>query len=494
MGTGSLHPLRSALRAAALSGALLACSAAAGAAQDAAAGQAVYDRACAACHAGGSNAPTRDALRQLGPEAIITALTTGKMRDQGATLSEAERRAVAEFLAERAIGPATAPAAARCAASPPVTDPAIGPSWNGWGNGPANTRFARAGGLSAADLPRLKLQWAFGYAGVSAARAQPTLAGGRLFVASENGEVHALDPRTGCTHWTFKAQAGVRTALLVAPYRAPAGAGFAVYFGDVRAVAYAVDAATGQQVWAQKVDDHQAAGITGALAYHDGRVFVPIQGLNEEGYANRPGYECCTFRGAVIALDAGTGELVWKTYMVDQPRPRGKTKDGIQAWGPAGGGIWAAPTVDERRGLVYVATGNGYADPPQPLTDAIVALDARTGQIRWSHQMTPNDNWAMGCGPKNPDNPRCPEVLGPDYDFSASPRLSRPAVAICSSCRRSPASSGPSIPIGTAPSCGSSGSGRAAGSAGSGVRPWTTGMPTWECPICCPRTLAACAP
>jgi polyvinyl alcohol dehydrogenase (cytochrome) len=88
--------------------------------------------------------------------------------------------------------------------------------WNGWGNDISNTRYAKDGGLTAADLPKLKLKWAFGYADINAARAQPAFAGGRLFVASENVEVHALDPKTGCIHWMYKALAGVRTALSMA--------------------------------------------------------------------------------------------------------------------------------------------------------------------------------------------------------------------------------------------------------------------------------------
>lgn len=388
-------------------------------------GAATYERACAACHAGGSGAPTRDVLRAMSPEAILNALVNGKMQLQGSSLSDAERRAVAEFLAGRPLGTTTetVAAAAKCTSSPPMTDLSSGPAWNGWGNGVTNTRYARSGGLTAADLPKLKLKWAFGYAGVSAARAQPTLAGGRLFVASENGELHALDPKTGCIHWTYKAAAGVRTAPMVASYTRAAGSGYAVYFGDSRANAYAVDAATGELIWMRKVDDHAAAAITGSLTVYDGRVFVPVQGLNEEGQGGRGNYPCCTFRGSLVALDANTGALLWKTYTVDEPKPRAKNKDGVQMWGPAGGGIWAAPTVDARRGRLYVATGNGYADPPQPMTNAVIAMDIQTGKVIWVRQTVPNDQWTMGCKPQNPDNPACPATLGPDYDFSASPAL-----------------------------------------------------------------------
>ena len=179
-------------------------------------GQATYDRACASCHSeADTGAPTRNALRAMTPEAILNALVNGKMQQQGSALSDADRRAVSEFLAARPLGATPAStAASKCATSPAMTDPSRGASWNGWGNGTTNARYAKDGGVTAADLPKLKLKWAFGYANINAARAQPAYAGGRLFVASENAEVHALDPKTGCTHWTFVANGGIRSALI----------------------------------------------------------------------------------------------------------------------------------------------------------------------------------------------------------------------------------------------------------------------------------------
>ena len=360
----------------------------------------------------------------MSPDIIIGALTTGRMQTVGEALTAAERAAVAQFLAGRALTAAPVVAAApRCTTSRPVTDPNATGSWNGWGNGPASTRFARNGGLTAADLPKLKLKWAFGFQGVARAASQPMVAGGRLFVASENGDVHALDPKTGCTHWTYKAQTGVRNALVVGPYKNASGSGFAVYFGDNKATAYAIDATTGREIWVRKVDDHASAAITGGFAVSNGRVFVPVQGIGEEGQGGRGGYACCTFRGSLVTLDANTGALVWKQFMVGESQPRAKTKGGTPTYGPAGGGIWSAPTIDAKRGFVYVATGNGYADPAQPMTDAVVAMDMATGRVRWVNQTLKNDQWTLGCAPTNPDNPACPAVMGPDYDFSASPVL-----------------------------------------------------------------------
>ena len=274
-----------------LTGLFLAVAAAASA-QTPPNGEALYKANCANCHSqttAGQQAPGAEALRQLTPEAIVTTMTYGRMQVQAIALSDDEKKAVAEFLTGRRVAPPAPPVVVnRCSASPAVTNPATGPSWNGWGNGVNNARYAKAAGLTAADLPRLKLKWAFGYAGVDSARAQPALAGGRLFVASENGEIHALDPKTGCTHWTVRARMGVRTALSVGPYRTPGASGYAVFFGDGRANIYALDANTGRELWVRKVDDHRYAAITGAPTYHDGRLYVGVQGLNEEGQGRTP--------------------------------------------------------------------------------------------------------------------------------------------------------------------------------------------------------------
>lgn len=399
-----------------------------------AAGAAVFQRECATCHVNppaDSRAPTQAALRQIAPEAIVNALTTGTMRVQGERLTADERRAVAEFLTGRAPSAASSSQSiGRCSSAPAPLNPANGPRWNGWGAGDSNTRYQPAdrGGLTAADVPKLKLKWAFGFPDVLAARMQPAIVGGRLFTGSEKGEVYALDAKTGCTYWKFSAQAGVRGAITVAPYKSAGGATrYAAYFGDGKANAYAVDADTGMQIWMRKVEEHPSAAITGPATVFDGRVYVPTAGVGEEGQGGRGTYACCTFRGSISALDAATGAVVWKSYSIqEEPKPRATNKGGVQTYGPAGGGVWAAPTVDPKRGVLYVATGNGYADPPQRTTDAVMALDLKSGKMKWVNQVTPNDVWALGCRPENgPDNPNCPAKMGPDHDFSASPMLAR---------------------------------------------------------------------
>jgi len=398
-------------------------------------GAAVYERACASCHANpaaDSRAPRREMLAQFAPEAMLTSLTNGKMFRQGSELTEAERRAVAGFLAGRPVGTAPPPSTTGvCTSAPaPLTAAALTSGWNGWGTDTMNTRFQTAarGGLTAPVVPRLTLKWAFGFPGVNSARSQPIVVGSRLIVGSESGDVYALDTRTGCTYWRYHAKAGIRTAVSVAPYRANGATRYAAYFADQGANAYGVDVDSGREIWTRRVDDHPYAQATGSVTVHDGRVYVPIAGVGEEGQGGGSKYACCSFRGSVTALDANTGGVIWKSYTItDAPKPRGTNKNGVVLMGPAGGGIWAAPTIDAKRGLIYVATGNGYAEPAQLTTDAVLALDMKTGAIQWASQPLAGDVWVGGCRAENPDNPNCPAKLGPDHDFSASPILTQTA-------------------------------------------------------------------
>lgn len=393
-------------------------------------GKALFQTHCAMCHV---KPPTDDIppltqIATLDPNTIVDTLTDGNMRIQGQGLTNPERIAVAQFVTgRRLVKRNTEFHTGLCAASPALPSLRPGTIWNGWGPDARNARYqAATGGLVAGDVPKLKLVWAFGIPGATQARAQPAVVGGRLFMGSQSGHVYALDARTGCTYWSFAAKAGVRTAVSVGPIHNS----YAVYFADAHARVYAVDAQTGRLLWSRKVDDHPAARATGAPTLYDGRLYVPVSGVSEETAASMPSYECCTFRGSLTALDAATGKVIWKTYTVPKPKPRGKSSTGAQLWGPAGVPIWSAPTVDPKRELVYAATGNAYADPVTKTSDAIIAFHIGTGKIAWINQLTPGDTWILGCdaspapaGAEAGRNPNCPRDVGPDFDFAASPAL-----------------------------------------------------------------------
>src|ERR1019366_824381 len=219
---------------------------------------------------------------------------------------------------------------------------------------------------------------------------------------------------------TFKAASQVRSPIAVAPV----GAGqFAAYFGDGQANVYAVNAQTGEQLWKTKIEEHKLAGITGGPKIYEGRVYVGVRSGSEEMLAANPKYQCCTFRGSLAALDAGTGKQLWKTYTIpDPPSVTKKNSAGTDMYGPSGAAIWSSPTIDVKRKAVYVGTGNNYSDPPVETTDSIIAFDMKSGKIRWVRQMTQNDIWNASC-PLKSDPLTCPVADAPDFDFAASPIL-----------------------------------------------------------------------
>jgi polyvinyl alcohol dehydrogenase (cytochrome) len=395
-------------------------------------GQALFEDRCAVCHAAGTDprVPTVAALRDRTPQAIVDALTTGVMREQGADLTDAQRRALADFLrgakpteAARVAGGEGGRARCSSTSTAPSFDPSTGPRWTAWSPDLGNTRFQSAAqaGLTADQVSKLVLKWAFGFPNATSARALPTVAGGRLFVGSQSGLVYALDAKSGCTIWTFQAKAGVRSGITIGTR--PNATTFAAYFGDGRSNAYALDAATGELLWTRNLEDHPSSHVTGTPALYQDRLYVPIAS-GEEGQGNNPKYECCTFRGSLVALDAATGSLVWKTYTIaNEAKPIGKNASGTTRWGPSGAGIWSAPTIDPARHLVYAATGNMYTEPQQPTSDAIVAFDLDTGAIKWIAQVTPEDVFVVGCN--RPDAANCPKdvAVGPDFDFGQAPML-----------------------------------------------------------------------
>ena len=384
-------------------------------------GAALFEERCAQCHTppGVDRAPTLEALRGRGPDAIVNALTDGLMQVEGADLTGPERLAVAVFIAGTDRGDTTDTTLGACESAPALGDPLAAPYWTGWGAGPRNLRFqpAEHARLTAGQVPDLTLRWAVGFADTTSMWAQPTVAGGHLFIGGQDGTVSAFDAATGCRHWAYEASAGVRTALSLGARSDDRG--HALFFGDVDANVYAIDAATGDELWTREVEIHPGARITGAPVLHDGRLYVTVSSL-EEALASNPGYPCCTFRGSVVALDAATGDEIWKRYVIPEtPGPDGTTADGDQRFGPAGAAIWSAPTVDAGRGVLYVATGNAYTQPAAETSDSIMAIELTTGAIRWWNQLTPGDAFIICRG----NNPNCPEDAGPDHDFGASPAL-----------------------------------------------------------------------
>jgi len=389
-------------------------------------GATVYQQICSACHESGVNrAPQRYIIAQLPAESIYHALTAGVMQPMAAPLDDSQKRAVAQYITKRAFGSGNTPAVKMCKAGQSRFDYGQTPAFAGWGLDAANTHAMSdaTAGITRANVGRLKLKWAIGFPNALRARSQPGIAGGAFYVGSHDGTVYALDAATGCARFTFHAAAEVRTAIVIAPWaKGHAGAHPLAYFGDLIGNAYAIDAVTGRQVWRIRADDHPTTTLTAAPALHNGVLYIPTSSL-EEGSAGTPGYPCCTFRGSLLAVNARTGGQIWRTWFVEPPRPLDKNTGGGPQFGPAGVAIWNTPAIDAKRGQIYLDTGDSYTSPAAPLSDSILALDLKTGKIRWSYKALGKDAWNGGCSEIDKSN--CPAEDGPDFDFGAGVVLAR---------------------------------------------------------------------
>ncbi len=382
-------------------------------------GEQLFKKRCASCHTmfNPVHAPWPTALHHMSRAAILAALEKGIMRTQASGLSRQEMTAIAEFLGEAEATAGAVPD--RCPGAPgKLTGPVL---WNGWGVDNDNSReqSARTAGLSKAEVPKLKLKWAFGIPGAASAGTEPTLIGERLFFGGGDGVIYSLNAKSGCVEWTYKAPAPPRTPIVIGPEKHLA------YFGDTQGSVYALNASTGAMVWKVSLDPHPFTMITGTPKVYEGRLFVPVSSAEEVAPPD-PHYACCTFRGSMTALDAKTGKLLWRTYTIPTPPMRtGKNAAGAETFGPSGAAIWCSPTLDPAHHALYVGTGDNYSNPGTAMSDAVVAFNLDTGKILWSRQLTAGDSWNIACESKDKTN--CPKNPGKDFDIGASPILRRMA-------------------------------------------------------------------
>ncbi len=383
-------------------------------------GEAIFAARCAMCHdappSADNRAPPKAVLEQMSVARIIRTMDFGAMMSLTYMLDRAAREAVASYLGVPGEDRAPPPSAFCAERAATVAKPDAG-DWNGWSPAATNTRYQVRPGLSAAQLGRLRLKWAFGFAGDVNAFAPPAVLGANLFVGSAGGSVYALDARSGCIRWHYQADGPVRTAMLVAPVDA-GDTRHAVLFGDQAGRFYAVGAETGALLWRARPDEHEATKLTGAPLARDGIVYVPVASWEESRPLN-PAYECCTFRGSVVSYRIANGEKVWQSFLVaETPKAGAADARGGRRWGPSGAGTWSAPTLDAARGLLYVTTGNNYTGQTA-MSDAVVALRIADGAVAWSKQLTPGDEFNLSC---SRGGSGCP---GMDYDIGASAVLER---------------------------------------------------------------------
>ena len=292
---------------------------------------------------------------------------------------------------------------------------------SGWGFGERNLRFQAATEIDRTNASMLELAWAFALDGGMSPHSYPLVTEDTVFIGTPAGSLYALERDSGCVRWKRKFRSAIRTAVIHAEIAGEAR----LVFGTGDGWVVAADAVTGEQLWETEVRDHPHAIVTGTPLYHAGRVYAPVSSY-ELAVAMDAMYECCTFRGSLVSLDATDGALLWRTHTIaEAPAVTGRHYVVVKEWGPSGTPIWSAPAIDAETGLLYVGTGENYTAPATPTSDAIMAVRSEHGEIVWTEQFTANDTFNMAC--LIPDHPSCPEEVGPDYDFGAPPILARMA-------------------------------------------------------------------
>jgi len=382
----------------------------------------LYESYCNNCHNGNvAEAPLISSLQILSKEALVAALTTGVMKSQAAVLSAEQINDVADYLSMTTGDTSPTPQQGQCADNI-AYDTSLDPTpITNWGFNLKNQRYITPAqtSINADNVQRLKLSWVFAFPDATRARSQVTVYDQTLYTSSPSGLIYALDRKTGCIRWTFQAEDEVRSAITIGLDET--GKAEKLYFGDFKANVYAFDLKAQKLDWKVKVDDHPAATITGSLNLFEDRLYVPISSL-EVISAMDSTYACCTFRGAVAAFKASSGEQIWKQHTIsEEPTQQGKSASGRATIAPSGAPVWCSPTIDVKRRLLYVGTGENYSRPATSTSDAILAFSLDTGEIIWAQQALARDAWNAACG--IPGNPNCPPNHGPDFDFGAPPML-----------------------------------------------------------------------
>ena len=287
--------------------------------------------------------------------------------------------------------------------------------------------------IGAANVSGLKQEWVFTTGGDVSAT--PTVDGDAVYFPDWGGNLFAVERKNGRLIWSHQISEYNGVAGSISRV-SPALDGDQVIIGDILSSAHvhnganviSVDRKSGKRRWITQVDSHPAAIITGSPVVFDGVVYVGVSST-EETLATNPAYPCCTFRGSVVALDARSGAMLWQTFDVPD--------NGGQQGGYSGGAIWQPPAIDPKRGSLFIGTGNNYTAPAEveacqnadptancaaadDFFDTALALDLKTGRIKWSKKLQGSDTWTVACllptGPKA----NCPVPTSPDFDLGGS--------------------------------------------------------------------------
>lgn len=382
------------------------------------AGKVVFTNSCQACHGNPAfpKAPSLQMLMAVQPRAILNTLNSGKMSQQAKALSEKQREAVAQYISQKLLRETVMPKEAYTKFTFNGGNKLY--DYSGWGGNlkATNFRSAAQAGISRDNIDSLKLKWAFAFPDAGDMRSKPAIVGKWLLTGnSQTGDVYAIDRFTGKLGWRVTASNGIRSGIVVVK----TGTSFTAYFADGATYVYAVDVNKGKIIWSTKAGVDPTSMNTGTLAVDKGKVFVPISSY-EVAAAADSNYNCCSSSGGIAALDARTGALIWYHRVISAKAVAGSDKrNGKPFYGPSGAPVWSSPTIDSKRNLLYIGTGENYTLPTTATSDAILAINMTTGKLIWNFQATEEDAWNMAC----PIIINCPGKKGRDLDFGMAPVL-----------------------------------------------------------------------
>jgi polyvinyl alcohol dehydrogenase (cytochrome) len=392
-------------------------------------GKAIYDKACAACHNNPetTRAPAFDTLKGMRFQAIYFALTQGKMQTQSASLTDEEKTSVIEFLVGREVVSDDWVAKMMCPTDRSKVNVKSAATVATFGYDKRNYRqlTAAQAGLATKDFANLELAWAIGFPSATTMRAQPAVVGSTLFLpVADAYKLFAIDiAGPPCLKWVYQNDVPLRTSASFGVLSK--GKRKVVMFGDLGANLHMLDAETGKEIWKQHIGLYDLSLSTGTPVLHNDRVYAPVSQY-EITVGGDPKHECCKTHGAVVALDAYTGKNIWTAHTMEDAKPLRDRGDGQMYWGPSGAPIWNSPSIDEKRGQLYVGTGEATSEPAHKNTDSVLAIALKDGAVRWAHQATEDDIFLSGCG-RGSKGLNCPlaKTVSRDVDFGASTILAK---------------------------------------------------------------------
>jgi len=390
-------------------------------------GEIVYKQRCAVCHdnSEATKAPSAATMARLTPGHITNALMTGIMIPQAVGLTSKDVSDVSNWLAKGEAQDDSWTTAMKCPASRATPKLSAAPAVATFGFDMNNTRTLDPAkvGLAGKDLTSLELAWTIAFPNAITMRSQAAVVGNSLFVpvGESNNRLFAFDisdNKSPCIQWIYEGEQTLRTS---AGFGTRKDGKHVVMVGDMGGFVHMIDASNGKELWAAHMGLFPASISTGTPVLVGDKVIAPSSQY-EIMLAGQDSHECCKIHGGVVALDAMTGKRVWEGHTMEQAKPLRDRGDGKMIWGPSGAPVWNSPSIDLKRNLLYVGTGEANSAPAHPNTNAIIAFDMKDGSIKWSHQATADDVYNVGCGPRGGglNCPKPDESVFRDVDFGAS--------------------------------------------------------------------------